>query len=164
MPKYTIGGGINDPNTAPITGGAQPKFRFVHYESGAVKGQTQQWSVTAGLLGVAVEDPIDASPRVAGVCAVTTAAGAWGWIQTGGYCDYVLTDTNVDAPNTDDLTDDQYLIAQASGSVTVGQSIEELLAQMESATSTAAASSVLGFNLKADAAAIGACILCPSYQ
>lgn len=158
--------GIANPNTTVFTGGAQPKFRYVYFENAMLKGEVAQWSDTSGKIGYGVEDAVDSSTRVAGVVPVAITAAGWGWLQTGGYCDYITTDTNVTAPNADTLQTDVYLLAlnNTNAPCAIGKTAAELIAMMTTGADTAGPTSVLGMNMVVDAAAVGACILCPAYQ
>jgi len=111
--KFVVSTGVSQPNTSPVSAGALPKFLFVYFDAAKAKGEVVQWSDTAGVLGYGVEDAVGHSTRVAGVVAQAATAAGWGWIQTTGYCDYVLTDGGVVAPNADTLQGDPFLAAIA---------------------------------------------------
>ena len=121
-----IAQGLGDPNTSPLTAGALPEFRFVYFEQAVAKGECQQWGATAGLLGVGVEDPVAACVRPAGVAVQAVAAAGWGWIQTAGYCDYVLGDGSVAAPGN--AHDGDVYLVMAAAEQAVGQNLGELQA------------------------------------
>jgi len=159
MPKYSTMSGFSDPNTVPLDFGALPKYRYVYFEQAVAKGEVQQWSDTPGLLGVGVEDPVAHSTRVAGVAGAALGAAGYGWLQTGGYCDYIKTDGAVDAPNADTLQGDVYLEATASETA-AGLTAAEL-------DGTAGYDhSAFAINLAEDHAVndTGYCILCCHYQ
>ena len=145
--------GLGDPNTTPLTAGALPEFRFVYFEQAVAKGECQQWSDTAGLLGVGVEDPASNSYRVAGVAAQTVAAAGWGWIQTAGYCDYIITDEGV-AVATD-------IAIVAIDTETCGGATA---ANLNSVAATGGALAAFGFPLADDADTVGTVILSCHYQ
>lgn len=106
--------GVANPNTTKFSGGAKPSFVYVYFENAMAAGEVAQWSDTSGKLGWGVEDAVANSTRVAGVVPEAITAAGWGWLQCGGYCDYIITDGNVAAPNADTLQGDIYLIANAS--------------------------------------------------
>ena len=154
MPKNLIVPGLADPNTTSITGGARPKFRLVYFAQEAVKGEAQQWDVSQAL-GYGVEDvAADNCTTVAGVCAATVAAAGWGWIQTAGYCDYLITDEAVDAPATDPflrcMNDNKW-----EGATT---------AEVTALADNVGALAVTAINLAEDAVAVGKGILICHYQ
>jgi len=148
--------GVPNPNTTKFTGGAQPKFRYVYFENDVTKGDCQQWSDTAALLGRGVEDIAAAdSPHPAGVATETidvSAQGNWGWIQTGGYCDYITTDGNVAAPGAN--RDGDVWMVMTAAEVAEGQQPAEVEAH----------SGGFALNLAADTGTVGVCILCCPYQ
>jgi hypothetical protein len=152
--------GVANPNTTKFSGGAKPSFIYVYFENVMAKGEVAQWSDTAGKLGWGVEDAVAGSTRVAGVVPEAVTAVGWGWLQCGGYCDYVLTDGNVTAPNADTLQTDCFLIANATPYAT-GQTVAEL----ETAASSIGTNSVFAINLTVDdATPVTTCILCCKYR
>lgn len=145
--------GMESPNAVDRTGGAQPKFIYVWFEGAMLTGEVCQWSDTAGYLGLGVEDTVADSSRVAGVVCQDMAAAGWGWIQTHGYCDYIITDGAVDAPDADTLTTTDCLLVADNASHAEGQTSDEV------ATSTHW-HSVFAINLAADTSDnTGFCIL-----
>ena len=145
--------GIANPNTTKFTGGAQPKFRYVYFENAVTKGDCQQWSDTTALLGRGVEDiAASDSPHPAGVATETKTAAGWGWLQTGGYCDYITTDESVAAPGAN--RDGDVWLVMTDAEVAEGQTAAEVEAH----------DGGFALNLAADAAAVGVCILCCPYQ
>jgi len=157
-----IAQGLGDPNTTPLTAGALPEFRFVYFEQAVAKGECQQWSDTAGLLGVGVEDSIADSMQPAGVAAQAVSGAGWGWIQTAGFCDYVLCDGDVNAPDGTDHSGDIYLVMTAAERAE-GQQIADLQAA-DSGTLPGAFAMNLKADDAADATAVTSCILCCPYQ
>ena len=160
MAREQIVPGLADPNTTSISGGARPKFRLVYFEQAVVKGECQQWSDTSGKLGFGVEDSIADSMHPAGVAAQAVSAAGWGWLQTGGYCDYVQGDGAVAAPGADH-SGDIYLVMNADEHAE-GQAIADLQAA-DSGTLPGA----FAINLAAsdgDAGDACTCILCCPYQ
>lgn len=152
--------GISDPNTTTLQAGALPTYRFVYFENAMSKGEIAQWSDSAAYLGYGVEDAVDYSTRVAGVVPQAQPAG-FGFLQTGGYCDYITTDTNVAAPNADTVAGDIYLYAMNNSNAprAVGATAAEFNALVLSTTDTTSVTAAFAMNLAADAAAVGTCIL-----
>lgn len=152
---------LANPNTTQFYNGHPPVYKYVYFENAMTKGEVAQWSDTAAYLGRGVEDSVNTSTRVAGVVPVTIAAAGWGWLQSGGYCDYITTDTNVAAPNADTLQGDIYLVAEANTAAprALGKTAAELNAMCTTLTDTAGFSSAFALNLAADTAAVGICIL-----
>lgn len=158
---------FENPNTTNWRGaGAVPKFRYVYHESAETKGAPRQWSDTTAWLGVGVEDTVATSTRVAGVCPETYTAAGWGWIQSGGFCDYLVTDGDVVAPESNTLTGDVYIVAAASGGPAISKTAAEFNAMCTTSTDTAAYTSAFALNLAADADTtnIGTCIIVCAYQ
>ena len=144
--------GIANPNTTKFTGGAQPKFRYVYFEQAVAKGECQQWSDSAAWLGRGVEDPVADSPHPAGVAAEALTAAGWGWLQTGGYCDYIVTDTSVAAPGP--ARDGDVWMVMTAAEAAEGQTPAEVEAH----------DGGFALNLAANVGAVGTCILCCPYQ
>jgi hypothetical protein len=171
------------PNTPPIPcpnsnnyrgAGAVPKFRYVYFNQDTAKGEVQQWASSAdgttnleSRMGYAVEDvAVAASPHVAGVCAkaVDVSENPWGWIQTAGYCDYVLTDGSNDYPASGGLTGDGLIVATTSNEA-IGITAAALnTASNHTDADTHTAASVFAVNLSADASTAGVMILTCGYQ
>jgi hypothetical protein len=155
---------IANPNTTQFYHGAAPRFKYVYYANAMTKGEIAQWTDSADATtraGYSVQDADDQSTRVAGVCPATVAAAGYAWLQTGGYCDYVTTDTAVVAPNADSLAGDVYLIAANNSGAprAVGQSSTEFMAQCNAGTATCGPTSAFALNMAVDSSAVGACIL-----
>ena len=158
---------IPSPNTLKWRGaGAVPKFRYVYHEAAETIGRVRQWSTTAEWLGVGVEDTVIGSTRVAGVTAEAMTAAGWGWIQTAGYCDYIVTDGNAIAPAADTLADDVVFRAAAAGAGCVPLSAAQAIAEMTTAADTMLPSSIFALNLAADVDTtnLGKVILVCAYQ
>lgn len=150
--------GVANPNTTKFSGGAKPSFIYVYFENVMAAGEVAQWSDTAAYLGFGVEDAVAYSTRAAGVVPEAVTAVGWDWLQCGGYCDYIITDGAVDAPNADTLAGDPYLVANASP-YAIGRTSTELAATVGHYMAAFA------MNLAADDAnAVGTCILCCKYR
>lgn len=150
--------GVANPNTTKFTGGAQPKFRYVYFAQDVAKGDCQQWSTTNP--GFQVEDSIADSMHPAGVATEAvdvSAEGNWGWIQTGGFCDYIKTDGSVEVPAADH-TDDIMLVMTAAEAAE-GQYLADL-----QAADVGTLPGAFAINLAADVGTVGTCILCCPYQ
>lgn len=146
---------VANPNTSVFYNGHAPKYKYVYFENAMSKGEVAQWSDTTAYLGYGVEDAVDNSTRVAGVVPVAITAAGWGWLQSGGFCDYITTDESVAAPNADTLQGDVYLTAGANSGAprAVGKNAAEL-------DGTAGLyMSAFAINLAADTGAVGVCIL-----
>jgi len=146
----------------------------VYFNQDAAKGEVQQWGIsedgTTNLesrMGFVVEDvAVAASPHVAGVTAVAVdvSANPWGWIQTAGYCDYMLTDGSNTFPVSGGLTGDGLIVATTSneGIAITAAALNTASNHTDADTHTAA--SVFAINLSEDASTAGVVILTCAYQ
>lgn len=155
--------GIPNPNTIRFTGGAQPKFRYVHFAQDVVKGECQQWSTTNP--GYQVEDSIANSMHPAGVACdtVDVSVWPWGWIQTGGFCDYVQGDGAVAVPSaTPPAHDGDIFLVMNADEHAEGQALAELQAADVGTLPGRFAMNLLVAD--GDAGDPCTCILCCRYQ
>lgn len=165
MPSSMIPG-IANPNTTKFSHGAQPKFILAFFENAMSKGEVAQWSDTTAYLGFGVEDAVNSSTRVAGVVPVAVStANTWGWLQAGGYCDYITTDGSVAAPNADTLQGDVYLQASNNSSAPRAIGVTNVESMGAADNSAGLIHSCFAMNLAADTSGnLGYCILMCRYQ
>ena len=124
-------------------------YIVVKAENALVAGDIVQWSDTASAdypLGIAVEDSVAGTGRLAGVVVdASIAAGDYGRIQIYGYNTNITTDGNVAAT-------DLWLVAGAA--VAVGNTNAEIEASITTAA-IECLQEVIGWNVTADSGTVG---------
>jgi hypothetical protein len=123
-------------------------YIIVKAENALVAGDIVQWSDTASTtypLGIAVEDSVAGSGRIAGVVVDAMAAGDYGRIQIYGYNTNITTDGAV-------ASADLWLTAGAA--VAVGKTATELNGSI-STPDYATLTNTIGWNITADSGTVG---------